>query len=262
MSRVTNLNGLYLTGTSKLSAIKTDQRATEQYNTMKERSKIELVNNFGFITESSLIVTLLNTRSYNKHKDDILSDHILMESDLMCLTETQISHNSQCDTSLSSFTLVHNINIDRFSSLIVGYRDTVEISELTEIPGATFFKLIKRTLQKNTISFLLIYRKNSFCQEESLYMIQHFLGNSAIDVILGDFNVNALGDNNYFMDYLTDYEQIVSEPTHISGSIIDHIYINRNILKNLNVKTLIKNIYFSDHDAIQLRITNKYIVSN
>jgi len=38
--------------------------------------------------------------------------------------------------------------------------------------------------------------------------------------------VNALSEGNYFLDYLTEYRQVVTEPTHISGSLIDHIYIH------------------------------------
>jgi len=87
LSRVTKLDGLYLIGNFKATAIKADTRATEQYNLMREHSKLKSIDT-GKLSENSIIVTLLNTRSYNKHKDDIKSDRILMESDVLCLTET------------------------------------------------------------------------------------------------------------------------------------------------------------------------------
>lgn len=251
LSRVRSLEGLYLTGTFKRSAIKADTRATEQYNYMREHSKLKSIDT-DKLSDNSIIITLLNTRSYNKHKDDIKSDHILMESDVMCLTETQIPLNSHCDTNLDSFALIPNNDVDRFSSILVGLRKTVEVVHIVKRPGAMLFKLLKRKFLKNPISFLLLYRKNTFNREDSLYLIQHFLENEVIDVILGDFNVNALSEENYFLHYLTEYKQVVTEPTHISGSLIDHIYVHKNLFDMFEIETLVKNIYFSDHDAIKL----------
>lgn len=79
------------------------------------------------VRENSVVITLLNTRSYNKHKDDIKSDRVLMESDVICLTETQIPLNSHCNTNFDSFTIIPNNNMDRFSSLLIAYQQTVYI---------------------------------------------------------------------------------------------------------------------------------------
>ncbi len=41
------------------------------------------------------------------------------------------------------------------------------------------------------------------------------------------------------------YEQIIHEPTHDTGSQLDHIYV-----KNITMdETDVQDIYFSDHDA-------------
>ena len=41
------------------------------------------------------------------------------------------------------------------------------------------------------------------------------------------------------------YSQIIHEPTHDTGSQLDHIYV-----KNINMDlTDVQDIYFSDHDA-------------
>jgi len=97
-----------------------------------------------------------------------------MESDVLCLTETQILLNSQCDTVLDSFTLVSNNDEDRFSSLLVGLRESVELTHVVKRPGVMLFKLLKRVFHEHPISLLLLYRKNSFNRENSLYLVQHF----------------------------------------------------------------------------------------
>ena len=45
---------------------------------------------------------------------------------------------------------------------------------------------------------------------------------------------------------------IVAASTHISGSLLDHVYIHQEFTKELNMQNAI-NIYFSDHDAVKLR---------
>ena len=257
LSRVTSLDGLYLIGEYSKSAIKTDQRATDHYNKVREDNQIKPINDFGPIKHDSLIVTLLNTRSFNKHKEDIKSDHHLMESDVMCFTETQITLNSFAESNLSfnPFNVIQNNSIDRFSSLLVGYRESVEVTDVTNIPGAIFFRVSKRALHNTSISFLLIYRKNSFNREESTYLFHHFMGDHHVDIVLGDFNLNALSEeSNYLVEYFRDYIQAVYEPTHISGSLIDHIYVHTDIYHTYDVRTLLKNVYFSDHDAIKLQL--------
>jgi len=167
-------------------------------------------------------------------------------------------NSSQCDRISHSFTLTSNNSEDRFSSLLVGIRESIELIDVVTRPGVMLFKLLKRSFHKVSISFLLLYRKNTFQRGDSLYLVQHFLENETVDIILGDFNVNALDENNYFLEYLTEYEQVVTEPTHISGSLIDHIYVHKNnLFQSFDIETMVKNIYFSDHDAIKLKIISK-----
>ena len=75
-----------------------------------------------------------------------------------------------------------------------------------------------------------------------------------IHIILGDFNVNGFSENNYIDEFLSDYELVVNEPTHISGSLIDHVYVRKEVLDVADVSVLVKNVYFSDHDAIKIRL--------
>lgn len=223
---------------------------------MREHTKLPSID-YDEINENSVIITLLNARSYNKHKDDIKSDRILMESDILCLTETQIPLNSYCDTELGSFNIIPNNSMDRFSSLLIGYQQTAVIFDVLKIPGAMIFKVLKRPFYDTAINVLLLYRKNCYSREESLYLIQHFVENETVDILLGDFNINALSGENYFLDYLTDYKQVVNKPTHISGSLIDHIYVRNNLFNIFDIQVLVKNVYFSDHEAIKLRLQKK-----
>ena len=50
----------------------------------------------------------------------------------------------------------------------------------------------------------------SFCN-----WLEHMVSNSTIDIILGDFNINALGENQSLINVLRNYVQIVKDFSHI-----------------------------------------------
>ena len=42
---------------------------------------------------------------------------------------------------------------------------------------------------------------------------------------------------------------LVSEPTHLDGALLDHVYV-ADSFSGQKTTVVIKNIYFSDHDAV------------
>ena len=260
LSRVTSLDGLNLIGTFDKSAIKVDTRATQEYSKMRKYSMLKAVETIGPATDGTLIITLLNIRSFQKHQNDLINDKDLLESDILCLTETQLTSQTEPLESLKQYNLIYNNSVDQFSSLMICCkRSCVRVIESKNIPGATLFEISKSSFSQNTIKILLLYRKNSYGRERSIYMIRHFIdeSDSHIHIILGDMNINALDDdNNYFAHFLSDYKQVVSDPTHISGTLIDHIYIHNDVFHESRVSSIIKSVYYSDHDAVQLKLSN------
>ena len=47
---------------------------------------------------------------------------------------------------------------------------------------------------------------------------------------------------------------MVNKPIHISGYLIDHIYINKALTEELFTNVTVENIYFSDYDAVRIAI--------
>ena len=83
------------------------------------------------------------------------------------------------------------------------------------------------------------------------------LNSYSIDIILGDFNINYLNDNQVqslksLMESF-NYTQIVTKPTFISsGSLLDHVYIRST--KFQIIENYVVNVYYSDHDAIKIKV--------
>ena len=61
---------------------------------------------------------------------------------------------------------------------------------------------------------------------------------------------------------LTNYKLLLSQPTHLDGALLDHAYITDSFSGH-KTTVVIKNIYFSDHDAVILQISpNKNNIVN
>ena len=76
------------------------------------------------------------------------------------------------------------------------------------------------------------------------------------NLILGDFNLNARCQNqNFILRELENwnFKQLVQNPTHIQGGIIDHCYISNTFpMDSLSVSQ--KSVYYTDHDIIKVTI--------
>ena len=48
------------------------------------------------------------------------------------------------------------------------------------------------------------------------------------------------------------FKQIVQTATFISGSLLDHVYVNPNVFGN--AQSSIVSVYYSDHEAIKISL--------
>ena len=63
-----------------------------------------------------------------------------------------------------------------------------------------------------------------------------------------------LVSKNKLLDVFTDHIEMVNKPTHISGSLIDHVFIKKDLMEEFFTNATVENIYFSDHDAVRILI--------
>ena len=61
--------------------------------------------------------------------------------------------------------------------------------------------------------------------------------------------------NNHLKTLFEDYTMIVKDPTHLSGSLLDHVYIKNSFLDSvMDVECIVKSIFFSDHEVVKFRL--------
>ena len=124
----------FLTGEFKSSAIKSDSRALQEYERMRKECPIDSSHVPDLICRNSLTITLLNTRSLQRHAIDIAHDErLLLNTDILCLTETQLmpdQNTNNIDNTLHYFKFLHNKCHDKFQSISIGYTHLVEYTSL------------------------------------------------------------------------------------------------------------------------------------
>ena len=82
--------------------------------------------------------------------------------------------------------------------------------------------------------------------------MQYLLATKSIDNIAGAFNYHLLKLlSNKFLDIFTAHFEMVNKLTHISGSLIDHVYITRTLMKLFFTHATVENIFLSGHDIVR-----------
>ena len=80
-------------------------------------------------------------------------------------------------------------------------------------------------------------------------MSQYLLGIKSRDIIAGDFRFNLLKLlENKLLDIFTGQFQMLNKTTHISGFLIDHVCMNKTLIKEFFTNANVESIYFSDQD--------------
>ncbi|XP_066910992.1 ATP-dependent DNA helicase PIF1-like [Clytia hemisphaerica] len=150
LSRVTNINGLFFIGKYDRSAIRANNEAGAEYERLRKDNSMLEIKNFSSSLNSSnhLHISLLNIRSLKKHVSDLVKCETLMNSDMICLTETQLSPSSETneiDESLQNFKIEYNIfnSVNRFQNIALCSNSSIEILESQKAAGYTQIKFKK-----------------------------------------------------------------------------------------------------------------------
>ena len=108
------------------------------------------------------------------------------------------------------------------------------------------------TLQTTNFQLIVVYLSKESDKKEVARQIKEVLDLSKAQVIVGDFNFDSR-EKNHLISYFTSLglQQMVKEATHEEGRTIDQLYVTTD----LNVQIDVQFKYFSDHAALQIKVT-------
>ena len=128
---------------------------------------------------------------------------------------------------MGGFYVTYNSSNDRFCILALCYRDDLNLLNHVKMNGFSILTFHKPSFSDEYFEVILFYKKNSALQALLLSQLQDLICSEQIQIILGDFNTDGFDSDNYafLSNSLEIYYMVVQDPTHLSGSQIDHVYL-------------------------------------
>ena len=262
-SRVKSLDGLFIThfyptgirANKKVEGVMTDLRAKylpESAHTNQISENIDM-----------LTVGHLNVHYFLAKLNDLLStseSFVYSQTDIMCFTETYLTKDHNIDLFLQKY------NYQPFHQFVPNERShqgkhgtlvfvashlNPQPLDLIHVQGLESKVVAVTTLVSNRLIVAVVYRSPSqtiigFAQQlETLLLMMNL---NIPTIILGDFNDNLNSSNESTITKLMQrygLQQQVRNSTTDAGSLLDHIYFNRDCACSVKIH----DAYYSNHDA-------------
>ena len=61
-----------------------------------------------------------------------------------------------------------------------------------------------------------------------------------IDLLLGNLIINAFDPTSPILQVMLNYVQVVTKSTQISGALLDHVFVRKDLLKKLKLEVLLE----------------------
>jgi len=198
----------------------------------------------------SLKISSLNCRSLKKHFEDIAKDDILMKSDIICLNETWIESDDIIEDLLIPDYELHLNSKGNGKGVATYYKKDI-LKHSSDVKEDNM-QLSKFTSQD--VDIIMLYRSQRGDYEKLNEHIDLMMSDDKPLLIVGDFNFCYLKDKQNRTKYhlkANSFLQMISEPTHIEGHLLDHAYL-RDKEGKLEGATELHSKYYSDHKSLSI----------
>ena len=226
LSRVCSKEQLYIVDALDPEKITVDENVKKEAARMEKISLNKNPSKWMSPATLGLKVCSFNTLSLRKHIEDIKSDPILLQSQVLCLQETWLEDGEEEDGryQLEGFT-GYFTSVGRGKGLAVYVREEVEIGRVNKFAEPNI-QLTKITMSQ--LDIVTLYRSQEEPLFRAVYFLQNYINPKKDTLVIGDVNYDANKENE-LSKYLDreGFTQLVTLPTHIRGGI--------NILFNTTV---------------------------
>ena len=172
-----------------------------------------------------LRIAALNCHSLENKLTDIAVDHIILFSDIICLSETWIESDIPQEH-LEMHGYEFHLNSQGKGKGIATYHK-LQKAEFQEDVKKPKFQLSKLSTQDFDI--INVYRSSGGDMREMINNLKGILHDDKNTIIVGDFNLCMIKErNNAITKYLEQvgFTQYVTMASHLEGGHIDHVYSN------------------------------------
>ena len=195
-------------------------------------------------------ISSLNCRSLKKHCEDIAKDDHLMKSDIICLNETWTENDDITDDLLIPDYELH-LNSKGKGKGVATYYKKSKFKHSSDIKD-DLMQLTKFTSQMFDI--ISLYRSQRGDYDKLNEYIDSLMSEGKPLLIIGDLNCCYLKSKyNRTKQHLKakHFLQLINEPTHIEGHLLDQAYLRDNKGK-LEMEHEVQSKYYTDHKSLSI----------
>jgi endonuclease/exonuclease/phosphatase (EEP) superfamily protein YafD len=241
LGRCETLSDLFITGKFNTKQIRVSEMAMRMCAQLESRAEqVTNLRQTWVVGQSKYKIIFLNIRSLNKHLDDLKCDDIILKSDLVCLSESWLLNDNLENVQLPGLELI-TASVGRGKGVAVYSKPKICTRTVTVAP---LFQVISLSL--GDLDVITVYRSSDASLEHvAQCLLDHIEASRSGNIIVGgDFNFPA-GEKNVLTRALRlrGLHQIISEPTHAMGAILDHCYVNNP----KHTSYFLHPVYYSDH---------------
>ena len=246
LSRVEEFEQIYILDSFQEGKIKTSAKALAELKAMNERSINQNPIPWKQCNGNYIKIASMNCMNLNNNHEDIIYDKTLMESTLIAFSETWLDEKTTLN--IHGYKSHYN-SVGPGKGLALYYKD--ETFQPTDDIKHEKMQISK--LKSANLEVITVYRSEQGNSSEMLEILKNLVNPGVATVVCGDFNICYLSNrNNKITKYLEQngFSQLMREPTHIKGRILDHFYFKpgNNISESPSIYRY--SPYYSDHDAI------------
>lgn len=266
LSRVCNINQLFILEEINKNKIKTNPLVLKENERMKSVSVNLNPTPWNDKRINGIRISALNVRSLRKHIEDVKSDHFLLISDVICLSETWLEEE-QCNDSkyqiegFRSFFNCQKRNNETFIERGKGLATYVRGDMWKWEADVTELLLHMTKLTSEKLDIISVYRSQDQPFTATVNHLKQLVNLQKTTLIIGDFNYCAKNNSNDLSEYLSSngFQQLVTTATHTGGNVLDQIHF-RGVIKDKPkiVETIAE--YYSDHDLVTLLIPSGKLI--
>ena len=247
-SRVQALEQVFIIGNPSFQKIKPSHLALSEVRRLEEISWNKNPGNWYKTPMDCLKVASLNCRGLQTHYDDISGDYVLLQADIIHLVETSLENDNMEPYGIRSYRN-ESIIVKKGRGITTYVKDNLLVNVTVE--SKTGMQIIK--ISQRDIDCISVYRSQNGDEDVLLKTINEMINSEKATIVTGDMNIcyNARRHSKFVQGMeRTGFTQYVSESTHISGGLIDHIYW-KNQKKSWEIQEIEQYTpYYSDHDAL------------
>ena len=196
--------------------------------------------------KANTLIQTLNIRSLQKHHKNLSKDP-LIGARVIALQETWCSPDQgHQDLALPHYQ-VHFASKGRGKGVATFFKPEFQV---TGSIIKDFYQISK--VSSAEVDVINVYCSQGFNKTSFLKDLGALASGRKQCFIVGDFNINFLSQNEDLVIkkiISSGFKQIVTLPTHIAGSLLDHVYIRNSAVE---YKIEVNFPFYSDHAAISI----------